>query len=248
MSNKRNEKYYQKRFLEYLEQNRPYSYLVDSEFIDELKLFYDMEKIRMEKSKVIPDYSVDFIEVDRMGCLHIWEAKMLDKEELIRGKVIGQLYFYHFLLRSYDVNKLILLLRDKGVSEEKLDLISRNGIIIKTWNILVCGGRGWELCAGINPIMWTYNDFSIDTEGSNIPPTSVYHFYQVNKEYDLKHLFEQSIFYPEYLHSTVYERVLNEELKVSKDYWEDLIKSEGMWNQEFSEAHGRYEWFQNIGR
>jgi len=57
----------------------------------EVPLSYEQDKKRFSKSFEMPDYSLDFLEFDRRGGLHIWEAKWIHDSDLIRGKVIGQL-------------------------------------------------------------------------------------------------------------------------------------------------------------
>ena len=63
-----------------------------------------------------------------------------------------------------DPNKLSFgfFLIKNGFDEEIITKKKYEDFHFKTWNILVCGGEGWELCAGINPIMWNYPTLTVE--------------------------------------------------------------------------------------
>lgn len=222
------ERTYQKKFLEYVRQIDPDSlhgsYLGGSTFFEEVPLYYDVMKMISQKDVFMPDYRADLVEVDSNLNFHLWEAKIIHADDLIRGKVIGQLIFYDFLVSTYGRQKIVEILLKKGLISEVADAIleKEQKMSFDTWNVLVCGGEGWEIAAGVNPIMYSYPAIGEQYIAKSQASLNIYHFYEIPTGYDLKHIFELSIFYPHNLHPFVYERYLQHEGRSQED-WEATL-------------------------
>ncbi|AFZ60297.1 hypothetical protein H6G54_08020 [Anabaena cylindrica FACHB-243] len=221
------EKFYQKQFLNFIKTVPNNSYLYGSQFIEEVPLRYDTENsvARGEDIKFMPDYRADIIEIDSELNLHLWEAKLLHADDLLKGKIIGQLLFYDFLFSTNPISSNIDILRAKGIDETILnELAKKDSLDFKTWNILICGGQGYEISAGVNPIIWTYvgglerylnEGFIVDT----------WHFYETQEKYDLKNIWDLSIYKPELLHPDAYQAFLDSKNMTEED-WEGIIFQE----------------------
>lgn len=223
------EREFQSQFIRYArsmpQDNRHAIYLKESQFFDEVPLFYDQRKTISARDVLTPDYRADIVELDKHGSLHLWEAKVLHCDDLIRGKVVGQLVFYDWLFSSAASSTVVSALRKKGMAEvDCRRLARRSHLKFKTWNILVCGGDGWELAAGHNPIMWTYPPLKEYYFQDDKPEINVYHFYACSTGYDLRHLFELSIFFPENMHGEAYSAFLQAERR-TKAEWSAAIKA-----------------------
>jgi hypothetical protein len=172
----------------------------------ELPQFYSFESPSRVKNEYMPYSITDFIEIDSNGHFHLWEAKMIHSDELLKGKAIGQLIFYDFLFHTYPEKDLKKLLIENGFDEAIISHKKFDDFHFKTWNILVCGGEGWELCAGINPIMWNYPTLPEQYFNESTPNLNLFHFYEVSKGFDLKNIWELSIDVPQNLHVEAFSK------------------------------------------
>lgn len=202
---KRNEAYYQKVFLDFYE---THPFFKGSYLAREIAQFYNHTDSERVKDEFMPFSITDFIELDKNNRFHLWEAKKLHSDELLKGKVIGQLMFYDFLFRSYPKEALRQLLIDAGFEKSIIRSLGDEAFRFETWNILVCGGEGWEICAGVNPIMWSYADLQKRYLKQGSPKLNTFHFYEVSEGWDLKNIFELSIFYPQKLHKEAFSKYL----------------------------------------
>lgn len=194
---KKNENYYQKKFFNFV---NSHDFFLGSTFLKEVPLFYCSNKPERIKSKTMPYSQTDFIEIDENGKFHLWEAKMLDADELVKGKTLGQLLFYDFLFNTYPEENLKALLKKEGMKKEQLESMTFDDFKFSSWNILVCGGKGWELAAGVNPVIWNYVNLPEKYFFDETPNINLFHFFNVSDGYDLKNIWELSINKPRYMH------------------------------------------------
>ena len=146
MAIQRKEAWYQSRFSKLVAECNPERVVTPlihgSRFYREVKLQYDMEE--GSGGSEMPNASVDFIELDAAGKLHLWEAKLLHSYELISGRVIGQIMFYDWLFRTYQRELLRPHLVESGLNPDEIEGFNNpeEDIRFCSWNILVCGGEG----------------------------------------------------------------------------------------------------------
>lgn len=214
----KSESEYQKEFLKFV---RKHHFFKGSDFAREVPLFYDVKKKKKEKDFFCPDCKVDFVELDKEDRFHLWEAKLLHKEDLIKGKVLGQLLFYDFYFSTYDEEDLTSILIKKGIPKERFSKMKRKKYRPHSWNIVVCGGEGWEIAAGVNPIMWTYHG-GLDHYLKKPNHINVFHFFKTSKGFDLKSLWELSVLSPKHMNRESFEKYLqgregDKKLKIPKD-------------------------------
>lgn len=180
MAIQRKEAWYQSRFPKLVSECDPQRVtplIHGSRFYREVKLQYAMEE--GSGGSEMPNASVDFIELDAAGRLHLWEAKLLHSYELISGRVIGQLMFYDWLFRTYNRELLRPHLVASGLDPNEIEGFnnSEEDVRFCSWNILVCGGEGYEIAAGINPVMWNHHLVPEDYFTKNAPKVSTFHLY-----------------------------------------------------------------------
>jgi hypothetical protein len=158
------------------------SFLHGSQFYREVSLQYDMEE--GVGGPEMPNTSVDFIEVDSMGRLHLWEAKLLHSYELTSGRVMGQMMFYDWLFRTYKRDLLRPRLKAAGIDTSVIHGFdnSHERLRFCSWNILVCGGEGFEIAAGVNPVMWNHHVIPTDYFHDDAPKVATYHLYHDQSE------------------------------------------------------------------
>lgn len=159
----KDEEWYQRKFRELAHgghSSRVSPFIRGSKFFPEVPFDYSMTKGRRKPETL--GASFDFIELDVSGKLHLWELKTLHAYELTSGRVLGQLMFYDWMFRSSNRSYQNMRLRESGIELEKVDEPEDpdKGLQFKSWNILVCGGHGYEIAAGVNPIMWEHNVLS----------------------------------------------------------------------------------------
>lgn len=193
----KSESYFQKQFNDFAKEHE---FFANSKFIKEVPLFYSSKEPKRVKSKTMPYSQTDFIEIDENGNFHLWEVKKLDSDELIKGKTLGQMMFYDFLFNSYPESDLKPLLKKAGIEDAQIDGMSFDDFKFSSWNILVCGGKGWELAAGVNPIIWNYVNLPEVYFSEDSPKVNLFHFYAVNDGFDIKNIWELSIYKPRYMH------------------------------------------------
>jgi hypothetical protein len=203
---KKDESYFQKEFLKFY---ISHPFFCDSFMSRELPQFYSFDLPKREKDEYTPFSITDFIEIDSEGNFHLWEAKMIHSDELLKGKAIGQLLFYDFLFSTYPEKNLKKLLIENGFDEEIITKKKYEDFHFKTWNILVCGGEGWELCAGINPIMWNYPTLPDNYFKDSTPNLNLFHFYEVSTGFDLKNIWELVIDIPQKLHIEAFSKYMD---------------------------------------
>ena len=100
---KKDESYYQKEFLKFY---KSHPFFCKSYISREIPQYYSFDSPKRVKDEYMPFSITDFIELDSFGNFHLWEAKMLHSDELLKGKAIGQLLFYDFLFHSYPEENL----------------------------------------------------------------------------------------------------------------------------------------------
>jgi hypothetical protein len=189
---------YQKQFLKEISRFYPHH-----NFFWNFPLEYDQAGRRI-KSVEMPNYSLDFLSISEENKFHIWEFKKLNSEELLRGKVLGQIIFYDFMLKTNSVQQILKKLKDRYNYQSKIKKIE-----IKSWNIVVCGGQGWEIAAGVNPIMWWYcggvEEYIIDNRIFKI-----HHFFHDQTDWDLKDIWDLSVLDPRRMNQYSYNKYLEQ--------------------------------------
>jgi len=211
---KKDEPYFQKEFLKFY---KSHPFFCDSFISRELPQFYSFDSPKRVKDEYMPYSIIDFIEIDSEGSFHLWEAKMIHSDELLKGKAIGQLLFYDFLFSTYPEKDLKELLIENGFNEEIITKKKFDDFHFKTWNILVCGGEGWELCAGVNPIMWNYSTLPEQYFKDSTPNLNLFHFYEISTGFDLKNIWELSIDIPQKLHIEAFSKYIGLDETPSED-------------------------------
>jgi hypothetical protein len=223
VANQLSENEFRDRFVEHAASPKGPEYLAGSEWCTEVDLFFDTSQSSPNKSTQLPDYRADAIEVDREDRLHLWEAKKLHKRDLLTGKVLGQLIFYDWLATTTSPDPLIRRMRDKGLSEESAQALRGSATpAFTTWNILVCGGGGWELGAMFNAIYWTYANVSEEYFQSEIP-INVFQFYIVNGQPRLAMIWDQSLIYGEEMDPDSYA-LFFQETGIDREWWEESTR------------------------
>jgi hypothetical protein len=217
----KNEKYFQDKFLEHVLSANPVFF--ENSFANkEIFLPYDITKEVKSADNFMPDSFSDLIELDRENNFHLWEVKLIHSRELKAGQALGQIIFYDILFSTFTEEEIKVILIKKGFPNDKISQMTREDFHFKTWNILVGGGEGWELSAGVNPVMWNYFTLSEKYLQPDIPILNIFHFYEVEEGFDLKHLSELSIFYPWRLHPEAFSKFLKNE-KCSEEYWMNML-------------------------
>jgi hypothetical protein len=218
----KNEKYFQNKFLEHVLSDNP-GFFENSFANKEIPLPYDTTKKVKSADNFMPDSRSDLIELDGDNNFHLWEVKLIHSGELKAGQALGQIIFYDFLFSTFTEEEIkeILIIK-KGFPEDRISQMTGEDFHFKTWNILVGGGEGWELSAGVNPVMWNYFTLAEKYLKSDIPILNTFHFYEVEEGFDLKHLSELSIFYPRRLHPEAFSKFLENE-GCSEGYWNNSL-------------------------
>lgn len=207
-----NESEYHQIFLETLASNGEYTpFLSDSKFFHEIPIRYEIGKMKRAKDLFMPDMKMDFLELDAHGSFHLWEAKLLESDELIKGKVLGQCMFYDFLFRTDEKRTWTKLSPCKDEPQSTREILESAPLKFKSWNILVCGGEGWELAAGVNPNIWTYTTIMEDYFSEESPDVSVYHLFETRNGWCIQNLWHLSVLRPKRMHPDAYEAYLKAE-------------------------------------
>ncbi|MEM6517596.1 MAG: hypothetical protein AAF688_15550 [Bacteroidota bacterium] len=166
-------------------------------FVPFLELKYNIGKYYKGKEFGMPDTIPDVIEFDENGDFHLWELKKLDNPEAWNGKFFGQLMLYNFLFCTEPWNELLgrFAMRNakensgiRGDIEKVLGHLAQYGedevakdddknAQFKTWNLVVCGGYGFEIAAGVNPLAWSYLDMAESNYKKDLPEFNFHQFY-----------------------------------------------------------------------
>ena len=218
---KQSEKFFQDAFLDFIALQEP-----DSIFVPKLKLKYSIGKYERGKDFGMPDTELDVVEFtpsDKQ--FHLWELKLIDSSEVWTGKFFGQILLYDFLFSTEPWNELLgRFIMQNDIAEETIkgDISKIIGHLafdygegeeakeddphakFSSWNLLVCGGKGYELAAGFNPIIWHYAYFPEIYFQSNTPQFSVFHFYETTDGFELRNIESTSVNHPETLHPEAY--------------------------------------------
>ena len=201
-----NEKEFQEEFLRYIEETKP-----GSVFIPKLKMTYLVGKYYTGKIFGFPDFEIDIIEIDEAQNFHLWEVKLLSNQEIWNAKVLGQILAYDYLFKTEPWSELLgrVLIRVEALSpmlDEKIEFISgaimknanqsntyyandsQDEVInsepaqnFKTWNILICGGKGYEIAKGFNPMAWSLLDIYRSSIREHEPGLNIWQFYMTDK-------------------------------------------------------------------
>ena len=186
------ERSFQKKFIEYV---RPKN--LESKFIQEFPLYFGAKTKKNKATRsCFPQYNVEVLQIDKNLDFHLWELKNWNsargKEDLITGKVIGQIVFYDNHFMGNNKEEILNQLSAKGVQPEVLKNIEEKdqaelGFNFKTWNILVCGGEGWEIIDLKEPYLYLSKRYFKDIT----PQINLYQFYQTpRKNWDVRHILQ----------------------------------------------------------
>jgi hypothetical protein len=209
----RNESFFQRQFLTYMANRHP-----NRVFAPKLDLKYDSGKYTNRKSFGMPDTILDVVEFDERKKFHLWELKLLTSNEFVTGKFYGQMMLYNFLFSTEpwnelvgrfafagqrkgfvgDVGKILSYLAGFGTGEVAKE--SDKHASFSTWNLCVCGGFGYELAAGFNPIAWSLWIIGEEYFHAKMPPINFWHFFETKQGFVLKEMKHLSVDNPKSLH------------------------------------------------
>jgi hypothetical protein len=183
-----------------------------------LDLKYEIGKFRKGKSFGMPDTILDVVEFDEDKNFHLWELKLLNSPELWSGKFFGQMMLYNFLFSTEpwselcgrfsfsgmksefrgDVGKILLHLASfgKGQVAKKKDPHAS----FKSWNVCICGGDGYELAAGYNPVAWSFWIIAEQYFREIVPPLRIWHLFSAEGEFVLTEMKKLNVGKPRSLH------------------------------------------------
>ena len=181
--------------------------------VEELQLRYDIGSYKMGKIFGMPDFSCDIISFDENEEFHLYELKILENNEIWTGKFFGQLLAYRFLFRTEPWNELAgrfamrnskkpglvhgcigrILVHLGSYGTREVAKPNDKNAEFKSLNLIVCGGNGYELAAGFNPIIWSYwVEFELILKEIKVD-FNIYHFYKDNDIFYLDHLCKLSV-------------------------------------------------------
>ena len=188
-------------------------------FAPHVELKYEIGKYSKGKDITMPDTIPDVIEFDDENNFHLWELKLIKSPEIWNGKFFGQMMLYNFLFSTEpwnelaerftvcakkksdfkgDVGKVLTHLSGYGSGKiaEKFDPNAN----FKTWNLCVCGGNGYELAAGYNPVAWSFWCIAEDYFKETMPALNIWHLFETRNGFVLNRMTDLSIYEPETLH------------------------------------------------
>jgi hypothetical protein len=207
------ESFFQRKFLDYMAIEYP-----DRVFAPKLELKYDIGKYTNRKSFGMPDTIPDVVEFDESKKFHLWELKLLTSNEFITGKFYGQMMLYNFLFSTEPLNELIGRFAFAGQRKGFVGDVGRilshlaefgTGEVAKesdkhasfsTWNLCICGGSGYELAAGFNPIAWSLWIIGDEYFHAKMPSIKFWHFFETNQGFALNEMENLSVDEPKSLH------------------------------------------------
>ncbi|MBD1893796.1 hypothetical protein [Coleofasciculus sp. FACHB-129] len=209
----KSERFFQKNFTEYVKKLAP-----DSHFITDFQLYYAGIKSNKFKSREFaPDFILDIVQIDANLNFHLWEAKkwpstgfedLVTKEkfgnkssrgleDLVTGKVVGQVVFYNEYFLGKNKEDILSEFERKQLNKEVIKQLGQKKqeeFNFTTWNILVCGGEGWEISGHLNPLMADYFYLKKRYFREDAPDINVYQFYEVSDGFDLRHMLQFNIY------------------------------------------------------
>jgi hypothetical protein len=183
-----------------------------------VQLRFDIGKYIKGKDFTVPDTIPDVIEFDEGHNFYLWELKLIPSSEAWNGKFFGQMMLYNFLFSTEpwnelagrfafagqkpefkgDIGNLLLHLRNCGSREIKEE--SHPYASFKSWNLCICGGRGYELAAGCNPVAWSFWAIAEEYFKTTIPDFKIWHLFSTQDGFVIKEMTELSLFEPSSLH------------------------------------------------
>lgn len=186
-----------------------------SVFVTGLNLRYEIGKYHTGKTLGMPDTKLDIVEFDEQQNFHLYELKLIDSMEIWTGKFFGQIMLYDYLFSTEPWNELF----GRFITRINTDVNSVRGewekltghlafdygqgevaddndpkAYFTSWNLVVCGGQGYELAAGFNPVIWSFLNFGEQYFTASTPHFDIYHFYKDNDHFVLKGLEETSLY------------------------------------------------------
>ena len=208
-----NENEFQRVFLALMEKSYP-----ERVYAPHLDLKYEIGKFHKGKNFGMPDTIPDVVEFDEEKNFHLWELKLLNSTELWTGKFFGQMMLYNFLFSTEpwselcgrfsfsgmksefrgDVGKILLHLASfgKGQVARKKDPHAS----FKSWNVCICGGDGYELAAGYNPVAWSFWIIADQYFREIVPPLRIWHLFSAEGKFVLTEMKKLNVGKPHSLH------------------------------------------------
>jgi hypothetical protein len=225
-----NESEFQREFMKFVPTFRP-----TSVFAPHVELKYEVGKYGRGKAFGLPDTVPDVIEFDAYEQFHLWELKMIDAPELWSGKFFGQIMLYNFLFETESWSEL--LGRFAICADRKDDFVGDVGRVLthlvgygdgkseaqegdpkarfSSWNLCVCGGDGYELAAGVNPVIWSYwviaDEYFVK---SRVPPLRVWHFFETSIGYEIRDMSTMTVLEPGSLHPEAFKAFETSEIQL----------------------------------
>jgi len=190
-----NEKDYENKFVALARSNYP-----NRVFIQSFQMPYDEEVPRGVSE--MPWYIADVLEIDEHGKFHLWEHKLYKSRGLYVGQVIGQLICYNFIFSTTEViDGGTQIMRDRILNSAVNQRYNIDHPVLRkindtsefkftSWNIVACGGVGYEFAACHNNIVWhLYSGFEYLAD--ELPKDkNFWHFYITEDGFDLRNLWE----------------------------------------------------------
>lgn len=197
---------YQRAFLELMANKYP-----NRVFAPHLELRYDIGKYSKGKTFGMPDTILDVVEFDENNDFHLWELKLIESNEVWTGKFFGQIILYNFLFSTEpwnelcgrfaysgkkpefrgDVGKVLMHLASYGKGE-----VAEDGdphASFKSWNLCICGGHGYELAAGYNPVSWSFWVIGDEYFQETIPRLNIWHLFSTAESLVLSEMVDLSV-------------------------------------------------------
>jgi len=205
---------FQSAFLELKARERP-----GHVFAPHVELKYEIGKYSKGKDITMPDTIPDVIEFDEGNNFHLWELKLIKSNEIWNGKFFGQMMLYNYLFSTEPWNELAG--RFAVCSEKKPEFKGEVGKILmhlssydrreiaeesdpnanfETWNLCVCGGNGYELAAGYNPVAWSFWCIAEEYFKETMPELNIWHLFETSDGFVLNQMTDLSVDEPETLH------------------------------------------------
>lgn len=188
-------------------------------FAPHVELKYEIGKYSKGKDITMPDTIPDVIEFDEDNNFHLWELKLIKSNEVWNGKFFGQMMLYNFLFSTEPCNELARRFTDcskrkpdfKGEVERVRMHLSSFGCgeiaeesdphaSFNTWNLCICGGDGYELAAGFNPVAWSFWCIADEYFKETMPSLNIWHLFETKDGFVLNQMTDLSILAPETLH------------------------------------------------